>query len=256
MGNEESYIKQFKDVLSQPDSCQKLYKSDMLNHKTYYNYYAQCLLDMPNGVLNYFERIKSNEVRDASYKVENHSGITKKGDVNSSPFHWEERECIAFWNYFHNSDKTIRILDYQVPLKNTSQDKEDAIDLVGTDGKNLLILEYKRFVTSETLLRSILEIYTYKKLLQEGERKILADYNCVDGKLIPAVVFMENSNQHYSFKEADASSPIRRLFRELGIKAFLIKPAKDFVEDDSLKQKLAMEKPELDFDMDIIELEV
>lgn len=185
--------------------------------------------------------------------MQSHIGITGKGNVNSSTFKWEERECIALRNYYAKKvDLTdFRILDYQMPLKNTNNDKEDGVDLIGTDGKNIYLLEYKRFISKESLLRSALEIYTYKKLLENAKNKVCIDYNYPEGELLPAILIMEGSEQYKSWKLHDNNSAIKKLIQTLGISVFIIIPEKPFIEDDDMKVKLAATMPEFDFDLAI-----
>lgn len=62
-----------------------------------------------------------------------------------------------------------KILDYQTPLKNKNSDSYGKIDLLSYNEKDNLIsiveLKYRPSVSDETLLRCILESYTYYKLL-------------------------------------------------------------------------------------------
>jgi hypothetical protein len=87
----------------------------------------------------------------------------------------------------YNSGQTYcfgKLLDYEVPLK--EKQKPDAlgkIDLVSVDGNTqsvrLIELKIKKDNgTDETLLRAVLEIYTYYKLIKnsESQGKFLQDY--------------------------------------------------------------------------------
>ena len=67
------------------------------------------------------------------------------------------------------------ILDYQTPLKNEMSDSYGKIDLLSYNEKDNLIsiveLKYRPSVSDETLLRCILEAYTYYKLLALNQVK-------------------------------------------------------------------------------------
>lgn len=74
------------------------------------------------------------------------------------------------------------IFDYEVPIKETSNDKYGRVDLVSKDALNhsvkLIELKIKpKNKNGETLLRSLLEIYTYYKLISDSYDKFLKDYN-------------------------------------------------------------------------------
>ena len=68
-----------------------------------------------------------------------------------------------------------KILDYQTPLKNEQSDPYGKIDLLSYNEKDNLIsiveLKYRPSVSDETLLRCILEAYTYYKLLRLNQVK-------------------------------------------------------------------------------------
>ena len=68
-----------------------------------------------------------------------------------------------------------KILDYQTPLKNQQSDPYGKIDLLSYNKKDNLIsvveLKYRPSVSDETLLRCILEAYTYYKLLMLDQVK-------------------------------------------------------------------------------------
>lgn len=58
------------------------------------------------------------------------------------------------------------IVDYQTPLKNSASDIAGKIDLLALSRNKVLILELKREGSTETLLRCVLEAYTYFKTIK------------------------------------------------------------------------------------------
>ena len=64
-----------------------------------------------------------------------------------------------------------RVIDYQTPLKNRRSDKAGKIDLLSYDGISVRILELKEPDSDETMLRCVLEGYTYMKTV-DGKRLI------------------------------------------------------------------------------------
>ena len=79
--------------------------------------------------------------------------------------------------------KVGKILDYQVPLKNKLSDQAGKIDLLAYDGNVLRVLELKKSDTKETMLRCVLEGYTY--LCTVDTAKLIYDFNKKDGVKIP-----------------------------------------------------------------------
>ena len=79
-----------------------------------------------------------------------------------------------YCQYKDNPSVFGKILDYQVPLKNKSTDKGlGKIDLISVKesskpgNKIIYFLELKKDNSKETLLRCILEAYTYSKIIDK-----------------------------------------------------------------------------------------
>lgn len=71
-------------------------------------------------------------------------------------------------------DEVGRIIDYQTPLKAKRSDEAGKIDLLAYDGTSLHILELKKPDSEETMLRCVLEGYTYLKTVDA--EKLLSDF--------------------------------------------------------------------------------
>lgn len=106
-----------------------------------------------------------------------------------TPNHDEDCECIISTNRKEeilakllyrqgDVDGLGKILDYQTPLKRNKSDSYGKIDLLSYNKKDNLIsiveLKYRPSVSDETLLRCILEAYTYYKVfaLDQGIQKL------------------------------------------------------------------------------------
>ena len=100
------------------------------------------------------------------------------------------------------------VLDYQIPLKNSNDDKGvGKIDLISLKDDSLYLLELKRSDSKETLLRCVLEIYTYINRVDHS--KLLKDFNLDIGiKLVAAPLICENGYQHNEFIENKESKVI------------------------------------------------
>lgn len=88
------------------------------------------------------------------------------------------------------------IFDYEVPINETHADKYGRIDLVSTDAltQSVKLIELKikpNNNNGETLLRALLEIFTYYKLISNSYDKFLKDYNLSSNKYLrfqPAIL--------------------------------------------------------------------
>ena len=107
--------------------------------------------------------------RASSYKVSSHDGIPQKITSNRE----EERIAMAM---FRQGELPLvgRILDHQTPLKDRQSDRAGKIDLLAYDGNTLRILELKEPESEETMLRCVLEGYTY--LCTANTKKLVSDF--------------------------------------------------------------------------------
>ena len=174
--------------------CEKLYKAECINYtgeaKDTKENYSKVIVDYLVEHIDEFKKglSKIKVTRRDPYKTKSHNGI--------SDFNFEKRpkgerreEKIAHAMYCQYKDKPAvfgKILDYQVPLKNTSEDKGlGKIDLLSVKSsskpksKKIYFLELKKDYleddSKETLLRCVLEAYTYSQIIDK--EKLCADFN-------------------------------------------------------------------------------
>lgn len=113
------------------------------------------------------ERLKGigQITRQSPYRVAGHDGVIEQESNRLE-------EQLAKMLFQKELPLLGKILDYQVPLKNHRDDVAGKIDLLAYDGRILRILELKVPHAKETMLRCILEGYTYLRLV---DTKKLAD---------------------------------------------------------------------------------
>lgn len=88
----------------------------------------------------------------------------------------EKLLAIALFNANRSFDFG-KIFDYQVPLKERQKQKLGEIDLVAIDNSTINLIELKiKGSSDETLLRALIEVYTYYKLINGSLEKITQDY--------------------------------------------------------------------------------
>lgn len=181
-----------QDLLSDNTGTENIdvfYKQSILNRKgkvsgkqqSVIDYIAQLLLCDSDCRLD-FEKILGICRRDDKPYNNNHDGTLTRAQSNRV----EERKAIEIWKKHKNkSIKGVgKILDYQVPLKDARADKSGKIDLLSYDEKDniLRILELKIYGNdSDSLLRTILEAETYKRVLINTHRKKKTDSCYGDG---------------------------------------------------------------------------
>ncbi len=209
------------------------YQTEIINYRgktsdtkeLYTEVIAEFLCD---NIHEYTRGIKTISRED--YSVETHDGIVKNKNTN------RKEEKIALEMFNKEYDFIGKIIDYQTPLKATSKDKETGkIDLLSFDGETLRILELKKPDSKETMLRCVLEGFTYLKI---ADHKNLAESFKIKPKNIKAGPFVfKESSQRKEFEDIqNGNRPfLKKLMALLDSKPYFITENKNnnkyFVEE-------------------------
>ena len=159
--------------------------------------------------------------REKSYKVKTHDGIIKNEESNRE----EEKIAMQLFDLSQNKGKVFdiigKIIDYQTPLKNVRGDKVGKIDLLAynENEKTLRILELKRPDSKETMLRCVLEAYTYLKVVDKA--KLLKDFGLPEDTVIKACPFVFYGKEQYREMQQDREH-LKELIEKLGIEVIYL----------------------------------
>lgn len=156
-------------------------------------YYTEVVADFLCSNISAYINGIPQITRETSYKTAGHDGVF---DVDTP--REEERIAMEMYNqsqrgliYNHIGD----IIDYQTPLKNRRSDVAGKIDLLSYDGSTLYILELKKTDSEESMLRCVLEGFTYMQTADKG--KLLTDFALPADTIIKASPFVfKNGIQH------------------------------------------------------------
>jgi len=158
-------------------------------------YYTEVIAEWLLGHLDLLNQIQTI-TRRSSYLVEGHDGIPEHSDSN------REEELIAMAMKRQGSLPLVgQVLDYQTPLKSVKDDKAGKIDLLTYDGATLRILELKEPDSKETMLRCVLEGYTYLKTVDEA--KLLADFSLPADTNVEACPFVFHGGTQWTEVQQD-----------------------------------------------------
>lgn len=172
-------------------------------------------------LLNNIDILESNITqitRNSSYNIESHDGkITNEETSNRI-------EEITAKKMFGNTYPRIgKVLDYQIPLKNKQEDNAGKIDVLSykEDENTLYLLELKvpknkTGEETETLLRSVLEIYTYSK--QVDQEKLLNDFDLPNAKIQLSVLHVKNNKAYNEFYYDNEALKVKELMKALSVK--------------------------------------
>lgn len=151
------------------------YNKDFINYrgrtKDTKEFYTEVVAEFLCANLDKFKSI-SSITRKATYRVNSHDG-----NFSKTTNRLEEITAMKMFNQCKDGSKYDyigRIIDYQTPLKNSMKCIAGKIDLISKRGKTLLILELKNEKSVETMLRCVLEGFTYLKILDS--KKLINDF--------------------------------------------------------------------------------
>lgn len=158
--------------------------------------------------------------RENSYRTDSHDGVIKHHNSG------RDEEIIAMKMFDKSYDFVGKIIDYQTPLKNKRSDEAGKIDLLAYDGTTLRILELKKPDSDETMLRCVLEGYTYWKTVDKA--KLLADFTLPADTVIKACPFVfSGGEQHNEMKEVRPH--LKRLMELLDSKPYYISEKNNYI---------------------------
>ena len=103
-------------------------------------------------------------------------------DINKLQISNRKEEILAKLLFYQRGVKDLGyIFDYQTPLKAVKSDSYGKIDLLGYNSKDkcysIIELKYRPSGSEETLLRCVLEAYTYYKLFDLNQIESAQDHN-------------------------------------------------------------------------------
>lgn len=230
---EKAIINRVKDIIAKTDNTENvniLYQHVVVNHigqtsdsnRSYQEVVSEWLLDH----LDVLDTIKP--LHRKNYFFESHDGSFTETKDNK-----DSEEVVAY--YMFNSKKTYskigKMIDYQVNLKRPKEDrngepkdsKVGKIDLVSYNEKDkqVYLLELKKKDNkSDTLLRAILEIYTYWKQLNHTNFR--NSHKCISktSPIIPAILIFKDSLQH-EYCDETKYPKTNELMDKLGIPVFI-----------------------------------
>ena len=183
--------------------------------------YTEIIAEWLLNNIKLFDEIKPI-TREKNYKVKTHDGKIKNEKSNRE----EEIIAMKLFELSQNQGKVFdiigKIIDYQTPLKNVRADKAGKIDLLAynENEKTLRILELKKPDSKETMLRCVLEAYTYLKVVDKA--KLLKDFGLPKNTKIKACPFVFYGKEQYKEMQEDRKH-LKDLIKELGIEVIYLK---------------------------------
>ena len=213
-----------KEILEEIQDMGNFYKRKVVNYRGTTSdskeYYTEVVAEWILKNIYLFDYIKPI-TREKSYKVDSHDGIIKNEESKRE----EEKIAMKLFDLSQNQRKVFdvigKIIDYQTPLKDIQTDKAGKIDLLAYNKKEkiLRILELKRPDSKETMLRCVLEAYTYSKVVDKA--KLLKDFGLAEDTVIKACPFVFYGKEQYREMQQDREH-LKDLIEKLGIEVIYL----------------------------------
>ena len=195
------------------------YKQDFVNYagktKDSKEYYTEIIAEWLLSHVDLFNKIKLIN-REGSYRIESHDGKIINQESNRA----EEKIAMKLFDYSQNKgeifDKIGKIIDYQIPLKNIQTDDAGKIDLLAynEDTDTLRILELKKSDSKETMLKCLLEVYTYLKIVNKD--KLLKDFGLPKDTIVKASPLVFFEGMQYKEMQEDRKN-LKKLMEKMEI---------------------------------------
>lgn len=214
------------EILEEIQDMGNFYKRKVVNYRgttsdKERDYYTEIIAKWLLDNIELFNDIKMIS-RENSYKVDSHDGKNKDNDSNRE----EEKIAMKLFDSSQNQGKVFdiigKIIDYQTPLKNVQTDKAGKIDLLAynEEEKILRILELKRPDSKETMLRCVLEAYTYLKIVDKA--KLLKDFGLPKNTKIKACAFVFYGGEQHQEMQKNKEN-LGELIKKLDIEIIYLK---------------------------------
>ena len=195
------------------------YKQDFVNYagktKDSKEYYTEIIAEWLLSHVDLFNKIKLIN-REGSYRIESHDGKIINQESNRA----EEKIAMKLFDYSQNKgeifDKIGKIIDYQISLKNIQTDDAGKIDLLAynEDTDTLRILELKKSDSKETMLKCLLEVYTYLKIVNKV--KLLKDFGLPKDTIVKASPLVFFEGMQYKEMQEDRKN-LKKLMEKMEI---------------------------------------
>ncbi len=210
------------------DMCQRaignvkiFYQADFINYigKTTDTdeYYTEVVAEFICDNIECFRCDIPMITRRSSYRMKSHIGRVPTSN------RIEEKLAIKMFNRSdkegHKYPHIGTIIDYQVPLKNKRSDAAGKVDLLAFDGSTLRILELKRPDSEETMLRCILEGFTYLQTVDQA--KLATDFGLPTNTPVEACPFVFRNKAQWNEMQEDRPH-LKQLMSLLNSKPYYI----------------------------------
>lgn len=217
---EEQIIAQFQNI----KEIDKLYDNKIIKRKGKgEKYFSEIIAAEILKNITLFDNIQkvSRHSNGKSYRTESHhKGIIFSRETNRREEIFAKE--LHLRSVFKINAEIFQVLDFQIPLKDERSDKLGKIDLLAFNDNTstLYLIELKYGKSNETLLRAILESYTYYKIIDAD--KLKSDFELKDEIKVKAgvMVICPECNAYRELEDIENRPALFELSKKLDMTFF------------------------------------
>jgi hypothetical protein len=161
-------------------------------------------------------RLATTGLRQRSFRVADHRGQIKlQTDIKQFT---EKRFLRAMFN---QADVLVlgKVVDYEVPLKETDDAQHGDIDLLCLQLGAALCIEAKQPTSTESILKAILQGFVYTSLVASRRDAFFRDFNIPkEANLTPAILTFASAQSGYQLKQRGEFPNLWQLTSALNVK--------------------------------------
>lgn len=216
-----TYHKIIKKCQTAFEDIKTFYQADVVNYRGKTSdtgeYYTEVVAKFVLDNIDAFKTGIPMIAREKSY-----ISLKRNGEFRTDSNRIEEITAMKMFNKSRQGQEygfIGKIIDYQTPLKAKRGDVAGKIDLLSYNGDILRILELKKPDSVETMLRCVLEGYTY--MMTVDRVKLLAEWKMPSDTVIKASPFVFRNGLQYQEMQEERTW-LKRLMSELDSVPFYI----------------------------------
>ncbi len=158
-------------------------------------------------------RLVPDGLRQRSFRARNHRGqINLQTKIEQIT---EKRLLRAMFN-LTELPKLGKVIDYEVPLKETNASRHGDIDILCVQSSSAICIEAKKPRANESVLKAILQAFTYTSLIAPCKSRFLTDFGLsATLQLTPGVLTFANTPSGRQLKTPAKWPRLFRLIRTL-----------------------------------------
>jgi hypothetical protein len=206
----------------------KIYQWTSLSTGRYAEIIAGLILESINEI-----RLESSNLRQSGFRLDSHRGQAElKSPITQFT---EKRFCRAMFNA-HNVPLLGSIRDYEVPLRAIDTADHGDIDLISQNENGLLLIESKQPRSKESILKAILQVFTYSMLVSSVRQPFESEFGVINKtRLIPVILTFDAATSGKQLRQFDQIPTTIALLEQLNCLLSLktIEPMEFYVITDN-----------------------